>query len=518
MRRLRLLGFTITALLLGAASLAAQCDEAFLFSVYNDGSVSFDATTVYGYTSTIDASTLCSCAHSVYMAYANLYDSNFTLLASSGEAGFSSSVSALTDGVLGNYASSGVGTAFCSCLQGYFGNNGTTYSIIPPPPVITGILDYATHSNTIYQGDSSYLEIYGTALTAWSETPTPTVTGDSDVTINFVSYASDGQVNVSYTVAGNAAIRAHTITLQTRVAPPAQRTVNVAPAIGIFQGMYNITNVPQTVTVGQQISLSVLNLKTQNGAVTNPSWSISGGAWVGGFTESTSGGYATGVTTNSQSITFYLPAASNVTITVSATAGGSPVQASTTYTALQPNPVIGVGQQNTSAIVVDNACAPTSSLSLHYGGCGSNTAGMTFTVTPDPNYSGSYEWDQLVISASATANGTSILSCSGGLDTTDPYSTASATKDSPKVQPISSLYTDYIVNESFQMFLMYKPSPAGAIFVPLVVVPWGWSAEVQSSDGWTNVNYVSRNISGGAAGQPSSYPNWNSLCTGSSNQ
>ena len=179
MRTLRLLGFTIIPLLLGAAPLAAQCTEAFTFSVYNEGSVSFDASTVYGYTSTIDSSTLCSCAHSAYMAYANLYDSNGTLLGSSGEAGFSSSVSALTDGVSGGYGSSGAGTAFCSCLEGYFGGGGTSYSITPPAPRITGIADNATWDSTIYQGTSGYLAIFGTALTAWGETPTPSVSGDS---------------------------------------------------------------------------------------------------------------------------------------------------------------------------------------------------------------------------------------------------------------------------------------------------------------------------------------------------
>ena len=43
----------IAALLLSAAHLAAQCEPVFSFSVYDDGSVSADGSTVYGYTSVV---------------------------------------------------------------------------------------------------------------------------------------------------------------------------------------------------------------------------------------------------------------------------------------------------------------------------------------------------------------------------------------------------------------------------------------------------------------------------------
>lgn len=85
----------------------------------------------------------------------------------------------------------------------------------PPAPVITGIADSTTWSNTIYQGATGYLAIFGTTLTAWGQTPSPTVTGDGSVVIGSVIYASDGQVNVGYTVAANAAVGQHTISLAT---------------------------------------------------------------------------------------------------------------------------------------------------------------------------------------------------------------------------------------------------------------------------------------------------------------
>ena len=44
------------------------------------------------------------------------------------------------------------------------------------------------------------------------------------------------------------------------------------------------------------------------------------------------------------------------------------------------------------------------------------------------------------------------------------------------------------VNDSFKMHLMFKPDVADAIWVPLKLVAWGWSAEVsRQRDSWTLV-------------------------------
>ncbi len=133
MKRLRPLEFTIAALLLSAAHLAA-CIPVFSFSVYNDASITDDESTIYGYTTTEDTSTLCSCVHSDYTAAAAVYDPNGTLLGDSVVSGFSSSVSAPMDGVSGDYQSSGAGVAYCSCLQGYFGGGGTIYYVAASCP------------------------------------------------------------------------------------------------------------------------------------------------------------------------------------------------------------------------------------------------------------------------------------------------------------------------------------------------------------------------------------------------
>ncbi len=212
MRIFPLLALLTLAALSGIKPLAAQCMPEMLISTYNDGDISQDGATVFAFASTVDDSTLCSCYHYNYATTIVLGLPGGTDLYNT-ESGDSSSVSASTDGVEGTYTASGVTTLTCSCY-GNLGASGGTIPISPPPPEITGIADTATWSNTIYQGASGYLAIFGDGLTAWGQTPTPTVTGDGDVTVSLY-WASDTQVNVSYTVAAQAAATSHTLTLQT---------------------------------------------------------------------------------------------------------------------------------------------------------------------------------------------------------------------------------------------------------------------------------------------------------------
>lgn len=244
MRTIRLLALLAIAALSSATRLAAQCMPQFNISVYSDEDVSPDGLTVYGYSSAEDSSTLCTCVHSGYQTTAYLEAPDGSLVDET-QSGETSSVSTSNDDE-GAYSSAGVVTLNCSCAGGLG-------AVDPPGPAIypNGIVDYVTDSTTVYPGVSSYFEIYGTALTAWGETPTPTVTGDSDVTINFVSYASDGQVNVSYTVAANpTTMGAHNISLQTK-SGTAKRPVTIGCATPVNFRIY---------TPGQDIGGGYLQL------------------------------------------------------------------------------------------------------------------------------------------------------------------------------------------------------------------------------------------------------------------
>ena len=75
-----------------------------------------------------------------------------------------------------------------------------------------------------------------------------------------------------------------------------------------------------------------------------------------------------------------------------------------------------------------------------------------------------------------------------GLDGGYPYDTGGIVTDSPGTTLLPSMNV-VAVNDSFKMHLMFKPDVADAIWVPLKLVAWGWSAEVsRQGDSWTLVS------------------------------
>jgi len=148
---------------------------------------------------------------------------------------------------IGVFTLSGLDTINCS-VAGLFYSSSVYGSFSPPPPVINGVSDNSTGSTTIYQGATGYLAIYGTALTAWGETPTPTVTGDSGLTLA-TNWASDTQVNASYTVDAQAPVGQHTVTLRTATGQAQGRIQVAAPPPPTLQVTWNGTPVSSGSTV-----------------------------------------------------------------------------------------------------------------------------------------------------------------------------------------------------------------------------------------------------------------------------
>lgn len=103
----------VAAMLPGAA--AAQCTMAFNISVYEDGSVSGDYSTIYGYSNFIDNSQTCGCSHNYYESTVYISDPNGVELSSSQQAGQSSNTSAAINGNLGTYEVYGDSQLVCSC-------------------------------------------------------------------------------------------------------------------------------------------------------------------------------------------------------------------------------------------------------------------------------------------------------------------------------------------------------------------------------------------------------------------
>jgi hypothetical protein len=129
MRTSSLFALLTIATLFSATRLSAQCTPQMNISVYSDGDPSPDGLTVYGYSSTEDSSTLCSCYHSDYQTTAVLQLADGSYVDNT-EPGETSSVSAPTDGD-GTYYALGAAGLNCSCY-GNLGAGGPSISIPPP--------------------------------------------------------------------------------------------------------------------------------------------------------------------------------------------------------------------------------------------------------------------------------------------------------------------------------------------------------------------------------------------------
>ena len=118
-----------------------------------------------------------------------------------------------------------------------------------------------------------------------------------------------------------------------------------------------------------------------------------------------------------------------------------------------------------------------------------STLGIAFskTITVPSGFSGSTEWLQVAtpLRRRQLNSGSWERWTGSGLDTTYPYSTDPLTSDSPSEHLTSSFLQD-TADDSFEMWLMFKPSGTGAIWVPLRKTSWSWSGSAsRSGTVWT---------------------------------
>jgi hypothetical protein len=116
MSRISILAIGVVAALLGAAPLAAHCQMQYNVSVYTDGSVSDDASTVYGYSNFVDNSTRCGCVHSNYEAFITIYAPDGSY-ASTYNGGTEVGTQMATTAGTGTYNVEIQPQLYCSCAQ-----------------------------------------------------------------------------------------------------------------------------------------------------------------------------------------------------------------------------------------------------------------------------------------------------------------------------------------------------------------------------------------------------------------
>jgi len=250
--------------------------------------------------------------------------------------------------------------------------------------------------------------------------------------------------------------------------------------ITIKQDGTDITNTSHDVIVGQQINL-VAEVKPAGTTISSQQWTIPGNPianYAVNFTCetcATSGTVTQLSSLNSSSETFYwYTGGDNRQVQYSATINGQQYSATATFNVKRPTAqVLATTPGSVAADQADGFWA------LHFGVPGlGNAHGINFSIqslTIPTGFSGTTEWVQLVTNSTRTAQlntGPQQTLQGSGLDTLYPYDTGNSTDDSPAQGLDCDHYSAYTVNDQFTMWLMFKPSTTGAIYVPLRKVDW----------------------------------------------
>ena len=113
---------------------------------------------------------------------------------------------------------------------------------------------------------------------------------------------------------------------------------------------------------------------------------------------------------------------------------------------------------------------------------------------------GTLQWVQVIKKTSRksidTSGGQVSIQAEDVLDTEYPYSSGNPTYDSP-VQGFTTIYTRSMADDSFKMYLMYRPTASRSTFFPrwvtLKTIAWGWKG-----DGQVTLNPTTGQIASGS--------------------
>jgi len=244
----------------------------------------------------------------------------------------------------------------------------------------------------------------------------------------------------------------------------------------------NVITEKQVVCVGQKITLGTKIIFPPGAAGNNFQWTVPDIIVKDYTADATKGVVDANVDKTKKSTQFYwVDGADGRSVTVSCNVNGIPCTDTVTFDVKRPTAEIIT---KTGEIEISTKQGP---LMLHFG---TPTAiGITFkyTITFPTGCTGTTQWVQLsyptrtVIYNDQTAQ----IYYGGGLDGTYPYSTCNPTNDNPGTALTNQFY-QVKAHDSYEMFLMFKPSGTNSIWVPLREVEWSWGADATRSEAkWT---------------------------------
>jgi len=275
-----------------------------------------------------------------------------------------------------------------------------------------------------------------------------------------------------------------------------------------------VTGTTRDAIVGQKMNLSV-QVQPSGTQLTNTNWSVPG-MRVGNYAVDPSGVSAQVVPftdTTTTSISFYwVDEGYNRTVSLSGKVNGVSVSAYVIFDAKRP--VVTVTSETGEvglSTVWDNA------LTLHFGS--PSLIGINLNRTfysPPSGFSGNTFWVQVIapLRRRQLADGTWQKLTGAGLDGHYPYSSITHAGDNPR-QPIDNSRLQYVANDTATMWLMFQPSLANSIPVPLLKVDWSWYGAIENRGGGNWVLTARSNTVNPPPVATTEFPQWSQLANDS---
>ncbi len=251
--------------------------------------------------------------------------------------------------------------------------------------------------------------------------------------------------------------------------------------IKIFRDSQNVTGTTLDVIVGQRINLqAVLTAPPELGS-SETSWTVPGFR-IANYVDDETNAVMTSLDnlSNNTTITYcWLDGGDNRVVKFDLSFPSSPFLPPLVLTT--KSVTFNVKRPTAQVTAVTGTPQIISGPLLSFGN--STTPGIRFTksVTIPSGFSpGEQKWVQRISSTlsrrKATFSGQwQKIEAMNVLDTTNPYDPGDSVLDVPQVELLPG-FGEFSVDETFEMYLMFKPAGNGSIWVPLRKVTWYWKA------------------------------------------